>query len=155
MSRQKYTDEQFINAVKSSNSIAETLRALGLKPVGGNYGTVRNKIALLGLSSDHFVGQSWSKGQTIGPKRDIECYLNNEVGISSDKLKRRLIGEGIFERKCYGCGNTEWLGEPIPLELDHINGKHKDNTLSNLNLLCPNCHTLTPTYRGKNIGKAV
>lgn len=49
------------------------------------------------------------------------------------------------------CGNTEWLDKHIPLELHHINGNHKDNRLSNLQLLCPNCHALTDNYRGKNI----
>ena len=52
--------------------------------------------------------------------------------------------------KCYNCNLTNWLGFNIPLELEHINGDNRDNRIENLILLCPNCHALTPTYRGKN-----
>ena len=54
-------------------------------------------------------------------------------------------------RKPAGGNYKTWMGEPIPLELEHINGNHLDNRLENLTILCPNCHALTPTYRGKNI----
>lgn len=66
--------------------------------------------------------------------------------------------EGLFTvhsnslfHKCESCNLEEWLGNKIPLELDHINGVNNDNRIENLRILCPNCHALTPTYRGKNI----
>jgi 5-methylcytosine-specific restriction endonuclease McrA len=65
-------------------------------------------------------------------------------------LRIRLIRDEIFKRECSCCHGTQWLGKLIPLELDHINGCNKDNRLENLRLLCPNCHTLTTTYRGRN-----
>jgi 5-methylcytosine-specific restriction endonuclease McrA len=55
---------------------------------------------------------------------------------------------------CSCCSGTEWLGKPMPLELDHINGDNANNSLDNLRLLCPNCHAQTPTYRGKNQDRA-
>jgi 5-methylcytosine-specific restriction endonuclease McrA len=58
-----------------------------------------------------------------------------------------LINEGIKEHKCELCGITEWNGKPAPIELDHINGKHTDNRIENLRILCPNCHAQTPTWR--------
>ena len=54
------------------------------------------------------------------------------------------------EKKCECCGNTEWLGKPIPLELHHINGINSDNRIENLEILCPNCHSFTENYRGLN-----
>ena len=67
-------------------------------------------------------------------------------------LKARLIREGVKDARCESCNGTQWEGEPIPLELDHVNGKRDDNRLENLRLICPNCHAQTPTYRGRNIG---
>lgn len=151
MKRKKYSLEQVKNAISSSYSICEVLSKLGLKPCGGNYSTFRNLVAIHSLDVTHFTGQGHSKGKILGPKRPLEEYLNNKHSIQSYKLKNRLLREGLLERKCSFCNLSTWLGKEIPLELDHINGINKDNTLTNLRLLCPNCHTLTPTYRGKNI----
>ena len=64
----------------------------------------------------------------------------------------RLIKEGLLEYKCDICENIgEWYGNPLVLQLDHINGKHNDNNLDNLRLLCPNCHSQTDTFAGKNL----
>jgi hypothetical protein len=59
----------------------------------------------------------------------------------------------IRERKCEVCGITEWMGRPAPLELDHIDGDPTNNELSNLRLICPNCHAQTEYYKGKNMGR--
>lgn len=71
----------------------------------------------------------------------------------SNKLRKRLLKAGLKHHQCESCGQTEWLGTKIPLELDHINGDKHDNRLQNLRIICPNCHALTDTYRGKNIGR--
>lgn len=81
-------------------------------------------------------------------KIPIEDILSNKVkGYLPVRLKWRLIEEGYKEFKCERCGLSEWLGGEIPLELHHINGDKDDNELSNLQILCPNCHALTPNYR--------
>ena len=150
MSNYKHTDEEFIQIVKQSTSIRQVLIALNLAPLGGNYTTIHRRLKRLNIDTQHFKGQAWNKNLSVGFKRPIEDYLSNKFSITTHKLRLRLLQENIFEYKCYKCNNTEWLGKPIPLELDHINGNPQDNTLSNLILLCPNCHAFTPTHRGKN-----
>jgi hypothetical protein len=146
----KSSDVEFIDAVKTSNSIREALIKLNLKAAGGNYQCFHKRIKELNISIDHFTDPKvWNKGKKFGPKRSLEHYLNG-VPIQSHKLKLRLISEGIKEHKCEECGINEWRGQPTPIELDHINGDHHDNRLENLRLLCPNCHAQTETYRGKN-----
>ena len=83
----------------------------------------------------------------IRKTRSLSEYLNNSVPMQSDKLKIRLIKEGMLEEKCYECGMDEWQGEEMPLQLNHINGDNENNSLKNLNLLCPNCHAQTEHWR--------
>ena len=68
----------------------------------------------------------------------------------SNKLKNRLINEGVKEHKCERCGITEYFGEPIVMQLDHIDGNTHNHKLENLKILCPNCHSQTDTWCGKN-----
>ncbi len=151
MRNRGYTDEQIIQAVKDNKSIAGVLKQVGLKPAGGNYLLMRTRIESMGLSTSHFTGKGWSRGKNFGPRKTLEEILESS-GYSSHSIKLRLLKEGIFEKKCYCCGLVSWQGVPIPLELEHKDGNRRNNKLENLTLLCPNCHALTPTYRGKNIG---
>jgi len=65
-------------------------------------------------------------------------------------LKSRLIRAGLKNNRCERCGITEWQGQPLSMQLHHINGDGKDNRLGNLELLCGNCHSQTPNYGGHN-----
>lgn len=150
--QKNYTEQDLVNAVANNTNYRQVLNALGLRAAGGNYHTLRTKIKELNLDITHMKGQAHNKGKTFGPKRPLEDYLSNKFPIASHALKGRLIKENIKEHKCYKCNLNTWLGSPIPLELEHINGNHSDNQLHNLTLLCPNCHAQTPTYRGKNKG---
>jgi hypothetical protein len=66
------------------------------------------------------------------------------------RAKRQLLKDDTFVWECQSCKNTQWLGNSIPLELHHIDGDRCNDNIDNLQLLCPNCHTFTPNYRGKN-----
>ena len=86
------------------------------------------------------------------PKTDLNKILIQNSTFQSYKLKNRLFREGLKENKCEICGWAEKSEDGrIPLELDHVNGDHSDNRLENLRILCPNCHSLQKTHRGKNI----
>ena len=149
----KYNKEELEQAVKESKSISDVCRFFGIKPVGGNYHTIKNKIKLFGIDDSHFLGQAWNKGKKYKlyhKSRSLEDILVNDSYYQSNKLKQRLIDSGIKENKCECCGLTEWLGLPIKLELHHVNADKFDNRLENLQVLCPNCHSYTEHYRGTN-----
>jgi len=153
MKPRKYTDEELRQAVATSASIREVLSKLGLVEAGGNYSVVRDRIRQHQFDTAHFHGQGWRKGsiKPVQTAREIATYLVKDQSCRSSHLRLRLLREGLKQAVCEICTQTEWQGQPIPLELDHINGDNSDNRLENLRLVCPNCHALTLTYRGKNI----
>ena len=141
MSQRKYNKEELEEAVKNSLSIAEVLRHLNIIPAGGNYFTIKRYIKLWNINTSHFTGQLWNKGK--------------HAICNPAKPLQEILKEGVKEAKCECCNLSKWQNKSIPLELHHINGIHSDNRLENLQLLCPNCHALTDSYRGKNIKKSV
>ena len=146
--RRRWSDADLAQAVAGCRSIRQVLLHLGLKPAGGNYSQVKAAIVRLELNTDHFTGRRWNLGGRFGPRRSLAELLSSTT-VSSYRLKQRLLGEGWLDARCSHCGNSQWLGGDIPLELDHIDGCPTNNCFENLRLLCPNCHALTPTYRSR------
>jgi 5-methylcytosine-specific restriction endonuclease McrA len=80
-------------------------------------------------------------------------YIKTSKTIQTNKIRRKLFKEGLKEKKCERCGNTTWNNMPIPLEVHHKDGCKENNQLENLEILCPNCHAQTDSYRGRNCRK--
>ena len=156
---QKYTKEWLEELCANSSSYAEVLRKAGRKQGGGAQATLKKKIEEFEIDISHFTGQGWSKGLTKEDTSSIqskERYTIEEIFIKNSPVSQKVMRgyverHSLFEYKCVNCGcDGHWQGGEISLEIDHIDGDNTNNELSNLRYLCPNCHALTETYRGKN-----
>ncbi len=136
--------------------MAGVIEQLGLRKTGGTYANLKRHVDRLGLDVSHFRGQGWAKGRSFPDRNEtpIEELLARGRSVGNWNLKRRLIKAGLKEERCGRCGNKEWMGEKIPLDLEHIDGDNSNYALENLMFLCPNCHRQTPTWGRKNRSRA-
>ncbi len=147
------SDDDFKSLVTSCYSYSEILRKLELVTNGSASRTVlKRRILELNIDINHFDPY---KNSVLGlPKISLEKILvENSSYYNNSSLKKRLLKDRIITYKCSICNLHEWLDAPISLQLDHINGVNTDNRIGNLRLLCPNCHSQTITFAGKNIKK--
>lgn len=133
-----YTDEDIINKVKEVKSLSALLKVLNLKSAGGNFANMKRNLQRLEVDTTHWRGQAWNKDEQFKNYSDY----SRPVRIKPHLIKLR-------GHKCESCGLTEWLGLPIVLELHHINGDRTHNDAENLQLLCPNCHSITDNWRNR------
>ena len=156
MNRRTWSDAQLRAAAAASTSYRQVLSKLRLREAGGNYAQLKKYVAELGINVSHFKGRTWNKGLKIKgvPRIPLEKVLVKNSSFQSFKLKQRLFTAKLKPMRCEECGWAKTSPDGrLPLELDHINGDSRDNRLANLRILCPNCHSLKPTHRGRNSGK--
>lgn len=140
--------EELEEIVKSSRTLQEVLKKIGYSSVSGaNRNTVQTRLDKYNISTEHFT-----KGVSRGIKRTEENVFCKNSTATQKTLRDWYIKGKYTEYKCSICGQKPfWNGKPLTLTLDHIDGDNTNNEISNLRYLCPNCHALTDTYRGKNI----
>mgnify|MGYP006157678495 FL=1 len=143
----KHSDEEIIEICSDAKTMSKAAADLGM-----HFNTFKKHATRLGVYNPNRAGKGINKKHN-GSKIELTSILEgNHPSYQTNKLRIRLIKEGIKSHECECCGVTKWLDNPISLELDHIDGNRNNHKLSNLRILCPNCHSQTSTYRGKNVG---
>ena len=139
--------DEILQWISENQSKAFICRELKCKPE-----TLNNYLKKMDIQYD---GNQAGKGlvKDSGHYMTLADYLANSQDVQTNKIRLKLLREGYKEYKCERCGLTEWLGQPIALEVHHIDGDRTNNTIENFQLLGPNCHAQTDSYRGKNSAK--
>jgi 5-methylcytosine-specific restriction endonuclease McrA len=133
----KFEKTLFSELAAKASSIRSLIMLLKEHYPSLSYNSVKRSLIYYAVDISHFTGQSWNKG------------LQSNVTKDSHKItwKRFLLSER--GKRCESCSLTKWQDENIPLELEHIDGNNKNNSMENLKLLCPNCHSQTKTWKKK------
>jgi hypothetical protein len=135
-------------AVRTSMSLAEVMRRMGMGISGGSYLILKRRLGEEKIDVDHFDNnQKHRSKQETKPLTELMVV---DSSYCRGSLKRRLLREGIKQNKCELCGfEGDWQGKPIVMILDHINGINNDNRLENLRMVCPMCNSQLDTFCGK------
>lgn len=141
--------DELLKCIENSNTMREASEKLGLK-----FSTFKRKAIKYGLYNPN-QGRKGIKREEYEDENiriSLDKILNGEFPFySRHNLKKRLLNKGIKENKCEICGISEWMGKELVCELDHIDGNSQNHRLENLRMICPNCHSQTPTHSSKKI----
>lgn len=150
MDKHIITKEQAEQIVKEVFTVADFCRKVGWQPRGENYRVFYKYVKDYNLDISHFTGKRINLGNKNNVGISNEEYFKDNKLIKGSALMRRLINKVGREYKCECCGISEWNGKPITLQVHHKDEDHLNNTLSNLQILCPNCHSQTKNFAGSS-----
>lgn len=140
---EQFTKEELEQWTKDSRSYRQLGQKIGYSMKGGSsHNEIKLMIQYHNLDISHFTGQGWNVNNF-----DYSRFKKGNVIKLTSALPAIVQLRG---HQCEVCKNVEWNNQPIPLEIHHIDGDPLNNDLKNLQLLCPNCHSQTETWRGKN-----
>ncbi|MFE4700558.1 HNH endonuclease signature motif containing protein [Streptomyces sp. NPDC056738] len=135
--------------VQSSTSYADVMRGLAMDVNDTNHRRVRRAASRLGLDTSHFKRRAWGRPERPTPStaQRVLVVLPEQAGRTNRERLHRALTEVGVPYACVRCGNTgAWLGRPITLQIDHVDGNWRNNRRDNLRYLCPNCHAVTSTW---------
>ncbi|MEV6016173.1 MULTISPECIES: HNH endonuclease [unclassified Streptomyces] len=154
--RASIPEEGLRSLVRGSTSYADVMRGLGMDVNDTNHRRVRRAASRLGLDTSHFKRRAWGRPERPVPstaQRVLVVLPTGSTRPNRARLHSALQELGI-RYVCASCANTgTWLGRPITLQIDHVNGDWLDNRVENLRYLCPNCHALTSTWCRRKAGR--
>ena len=144
-SKHKYDREVLEEAVKGAISMSEVLRNLGVGVSGSAFKSIKDRIDLFEIDTSHFKGKRHGEGKPSHNRKSPEDVFI-VLAEGSARPRRRILLRAMIESgvpyECLDCGQGPvWNGKTLVIEIDHIDGDWKNNLLSNLRFLCPNCHS--------------
>ena len=149
--------DNIANIIKSSRNRLDALKKLNWDVRTVGYRKLNRYIKKYEIDVSHFETRTQQYERTkhlILQSKKLsleEILISNSTYANTSSLKKRLYNEGLKQPICEECGQDEnWRGKHISMILDHINGKHDDNRLENLRIVCPNCNAALPTHCGRN-----
>lgn len=131
--------DEFIKVCNEELTMARAATKLNL-----HFNTFKKYALMYDCYQTNQAGKGISKN--IGPQRKTLSEYHSRRGV-----RERILKDGLLKYECSECNIKDYKGKPLSFELDHINGKRDDHRLENLRFLCPNCHSQTKTFRGKNL----
>jgi len=145
--------EKLQQIIDNSSSYVEVLLALGLSAHSGNHRTLNERIKKENLNIENLKNKRKEKIASVNTRRKIDLanIFTINSNYSTGTARKKILKENLIPYICANCGNEgEWNGNKLVLQLEHKNGNSKDHRLENLCFLCPNCHSQTETFSGRN-----